>query len=161
MALLEGGEGVPVGALTVEVHGQDGFDGWAGVSAEDCFDGGGGEVEGGGVDVGEEGSGSAAKDGADGGEEAEGSGDYGVAGADAGGGHGQPEGVGAAGAAYCVRNMACGGCGGFKAFDLWAEDEALGGADFFDGGEYGFPYEIELTGEIKHGDGLRNTFWHV
>ena len=46
MALLEGGEGVHVGALAVEVDGEDGFDGRAGVGVEDGFDGGGGEVEG-------------------------------------------------------------------------------------------------------------------
>ena len=54
VAVLKGGEGVPVGALAVEVDGEDGFDGWADVSAEDGLDGGGGEVEGSGVDVGEE-----------------------------------------------------------------------------------------------------------
>jgi hypothetical protein len=111
---LEGGEGVPVGALAVEVDGQDGFDVAAGGGAEEFGDGGfGREVEGAGVDVGEEGRAPArrmalaeakklkgvvmtasvipvsARDSFAG---------SGRPGADAGGGEGQPEGVGAAGA---------------------------------------------------------------
>ena len=78
MAVLEGGEGVPIGALAVEVNGEDGFDGAARRGVQDGFDGGGREVEGGRVDVGEEDAGAAAEDGADGGEEAEGRGDNGV-----------------------------------------------------------------------------------
>ena len=79
------------------------------------------------------GCGAAAKDGADGGEEAERSGDDGVAGADVGGGEGEPDGVGAAGAADGVRCGADGGGGEFEAGDLRAEDEVLRGADGFDG----------------------------
>ncbi len=87
-AVFEGGKGVPVGALTVEVDGEDGADVVTARGAEELFCGCGGEIVGGGVDVDEEGGGSAAEDGADGGEEAEGGGDDGVAWADSGGGHG-------------------------------------------------------------------------
>ena len=77
-AVLEGVECVEVGALAVEVDGEDGADVVVAGVAEEGFSGGGGEIEGGGVDVDEEGAGSAAEDGADGGEEAEGCGDGGV-----------------------------------------------------------------------------------
>ena len=94
-----------------------------------------------GVDVGEEGLGSAAEDGADGGEEAERSGDDGVCEgrvprrADSGGGEGEPEGVGSAGAADGVGGGAGGGGGVLEAGDLGAEDEMLGVADGFDGSD--------------------------
>ena len=51
---LEGGEGIPVGALAVEVDGQHGSDVLAGVAAQDFGDRLRREVEGAGIDVGEE-----------------------------------------------------------------------------------------------------------
>ena len=121
-------------------------------------DGGGREIEGGGVDVGEEGAGSAAEDGADGGEEAERRGDNGVAGADPGGGHGQPQRVGAAGASYGMGYGAGFGGGVFEAKDLRAEDELLREADGFDGGEDLRADFFVLPGEIEHRDGLRIAY---
>ena len=111
------------------------------------------------------------EDSADGGEEAERTGDNGVLpvvgcglpvagwdqGADAGGGEGQPEGVGAAGTAYGVGDGAGLGGGCFKAGDLGAEDELLREADGFDGGEDLIPDLGILAREIEHGDGLRKT----
>src|SRR6185312_16846217 len=41
VALAKGGEGVPVGALAVEVNGEDGFDHLSGGRVQDLFDGGG------------------------------------------------------------------------------------------------------------------------
>ena len=67
----------------------------------------GGEVEGGGVDIGQAEVGAAAEDGADCGEEAEWRGDDGVAaGRLFAGGQGEPDGVCAAGAADGVRHGA-------------------------------------------------------
>ena len=57
------GEGGPVGALAVEVDGQDGADRLACGAIEDGFDGCWVEVEGGGIDVGQDRSGSGAEDG--------------------------------------------------------------------------------------------------
>ena len=133
VVLFQGRECVPVGALAVEMDWEDGFDVSAGGGLQDLFDCGGGEVEGGGVDVGEEGRGAATENGADGGEEAERSGDDGVAGADVGGGEGKPDGVGAAGATDGVRCGAGDGGGLLEAGDLGAEDEVLRGTDGFDG----------------------------
>ena len=113
----DGGEGVHVGALAEEVDGEDGGvleAGWEGFG-EDFLDGLGVEVEGGEVDVGEDGMGSGAEDGGGGGEEAEGGGNDGVAGADAGGGEGEPKGVGAVGAADGVGDVEEGGGGLFEA----------------------------------------------
>jgi len=133
VVLLEGGERVPVGALAVEMDGEDGFDISCFGSAQEFSDSLGRKIEGGGVDISEKWCGAATEDGADGGEEAERSGDDGVAGADVGGGEGEPDGVGAAGTADGVR-CGAGGCGGeLEAGDLRAEDEVLGGADGFDG----------------------------
>ena len=42
-----------------------------------------------------------------------------------------------------------------KRVDLGAEDEALGGADGFDGFKEFLAYASELTGEIKHRNWLR------
>ena len=81
------------------MDGEDGADGCGLGGIQDGFHGSGIEVEGGGVDIGEDGGGPGAENGADRGEEAEGGGDDGVARADSGCGQGQPESVGARGAA--------------------------------------------------------------
>jgi len=162
MLVLQEGEGVHVGALAVEVDGENGFDGFA-VEFQGLFDAGWGEVEGEGVDVGEDGAGSGAEDGAGGGEEAEGGGEDGVllmaagglgAVADSGGGESKPEGVGAAGAADGVGRGAGEGGGALEGFDLGAEDEALRGADLSDGLHDLFSDGGELAGEVEKGDGL-------
>ncbi len=160
MGLLEGVEGVHVGALTVEVDGQDGFYVISCGCGEYCFNGAGREVEGARVNIGEDGAGSSAEDGADGGEEAEGGGDDdvrrvgggGVEGADVGGGEGQPECVGAAGASYSVRDLTGYGCCCLKGRDLRAKDELLRGADGFDGSENFCADFLVLTGEVQHGN---------
>ena len=86
-------------ALAVEMDGEDGANRFGLRGVQDGFHGCWVEIEGGGVDIGKDGRGPGAKNGADGGKEAERGGDDGVAGADAGRGQGQPEGVGAGGAA--------------------------------------------------------------
>jgi len=165
VAFGEGGEGVPVGALAVEVDGQDGFDLRRGrgvlMGGDAGFDRFGGEVEGDGVDVGQKGLGSAAEDGADGGEEAEGGSDNGIAGADVGGGEGQPEGVGSAGAADGVGHVAGLGGGTLEGVYGRAEDELLGGADLLDGGENFVANGGILPGEVEHGDGLKRFRRHL
>ncbi len=75
VGLLKRGEGVPIGALAVEMDGKDRFYVETGILREDFGGGFGGEVEGEGVDIGEEGAGSGAQDAGGGGEEAEGGGD--------------------------------------------------------------------------------------
>ena len=77
---FEGGEGVPIGALAVEVDGEDGFDlaGGGGRRGPRLRRRGPGEGEG--VDVREEAAGSSAEDGTGAGEEGERRGDDGVAG---------------------------------------------------------------------------------
>ena len=79
-----------------------------------------------------------------------GRGDDGVSGADSGGGHGQPEGVGAAGAADGVGHGAGGRGGVLEAGDLRAEDELLRVADAFDGGKNFLANPGKLAGEIEH-----------
>ena len=120
---------------------------------EDGFDGCWVEIEGGGVDVGEDGSGSGAEDGADGGEEAERGGDDGVAGADAGGGQRQPEGVGAGGAADGVGHAELlGGCA-FKCGDRLTEDKLLRLQYMADGFEQFVVERLVLAFEVEHGTG--------
>src|SRR6202012_6000288 len=122
VALLERGEGVAINALAVEMDRKDGFDGSPGRGMQDFLYSRGGEVEGVGLDVREKGRRSAAQNGADCGEEAERSGDDSVAGANAGSGHGQPDGVGTAGAANGMRR-GTGLCGSlFEAIYLRTED---------------------------------------
>ena len=99
MLLSKTGKGGPVGALAVEMHGQNGSDGRAARAIQNRFDGGGLQIEGGRVDVGQQQRRSGAQNGADRGEKAEWRGDDGIAGTDAGGGQRQPERVGARGAA--------------------------------------------------------------
>ena len=153
---FEGGEGVPVGALAVEMDGEDGFDFAGGAGGEDLGYGGGGQVEGEWVDVREEAAGSGAEDGTGAGEEGERRGDDGVAGlVNAGGGEGKPESVCAAGAADAVRGATGGGGGLLKGGDLRAEDEALGDADALDGLHDFIADEGKLAGEIEEGDGLK------
>ena len=121
---------------------------------EDGFDGCGVEVEGGGVDVGEDGSGPGAEDGADRGEEAEGGGDDGVAGADAGGGQGQPEGVGAGGAADGVGHAQLRGRGALKGGDRLTEDKLLR-LKYMRRRHPAVPVErLVLALEVQHGHGL-------
>src|SRR6185312_16693816 len=54
MALLKGGKGVPVGALAVEVDGENGLDRQPGCGGKDLFDGDGREVKCKGIDIGQE-----------------------------------------------------------------------------------------------------------
>lgn len=142
------------------MDGEDGFDLCAFMGAEEFGDRGRGEVEGGGIDIGQERLRAAAKDGADTGEEAEGGGDDGVAGPDIGRGQGEPDGVGPAGAADGVGDSAGLSGGLFEADDLGAEDEALRGADGLDGIEQFFPDAGKLAGKIKHLNGLRVVNLH-
>ena len=154
-------ECVPVRALAIEVDGQNGLKGWAGGSAYEFADCVRREVEGEGVDVGEDGAGSGAENGASRGEEAKRGGDDSAAGlglaggvADAGRGEGEPKGVRAAGAADGVRHVAGQGGGGLKGLDLRPEDEALRGADGLNGGHEFITQPVELPCEVQHGHRL-------
>ena len=149
----------------VEVDGGDGGKGRGGGVAGDLADGVWGEIEGEGVDIGEDGAGAGAEDRAGGSEEAEGRRDDGAAWlclaggvADACGGQREPEGVGSAGAADGVGDMAGLGGGGFKGGDLGAEDEALRGADGLDGGHELVAQLGKLSREVEHRHGLRGSF---
>ena len=75
--VLESGEGIHIGALAVEVDWEDGFHVVGGGGLEKLGYGGGAEVEGCGVDIGEEDAGTGAKDGRGRGKKAEGRGDDG------------------------------------------------------------------------------------
>ena len=157
---LEGGEGVPVGDLAEEMDGEDGFNIACRAGGKDFRYRLRVQVEGEGVDVCEDGSGSGAEDGTGAGEEAEGCGDDGVLGrgrfkiANAGGGHGEPESVCAAGAADGVWGGTGGGCGMLELSDFRAEDEALRDADALDGLHDFITDEGELAGEVEEGNGL-------
>ena len=131
-----------------------------GMGGSEGLDAGGVEVEGSRVDIGEQGRGTGAEDAADGGEEAEGRGDDGGAGADVEGGEGEPEGVGAAGAADGVGYAAGGGGGLLEAVDLGTEDEALTGTDGFDGREDLFADLGVLAAEVEHRDCLRHNCFY-
>ena len=164
MGLFQCGEGVHVGTLAIEVDGEDGFDpgffmrlfmGMKGFFSGRC-----GEIEGDGVDIGQQGLRAATEDGADAGEEAEGCGDDGIAGADVGCGQGEPDGVCTAGAADGVGYGAGLSGGLFEAGDLGAEDESLRGADRLDGIEKFLSDDSKLTGKIKHLNGLRIVYKH-
>ena len=132
MALLELGEGVPVGTLAEEMDGQNGLD-LVRMLLEDGGCGGCGKVEGEGVDIGEKGPAAGAQEGGRGGEEGKRRGDdgvglgawMGVEIAEVGSGKGEPQGVRAGGAADSVRGGA-GERGGFlESLYFGAENEAL------------------------------------
>jgi hypothetical protein len=120
------------------------------MSASDLLDGSSGEIEGSWVDIGQQRLRSATQDGADGCKEAEGRGDNRVAWADPRGGHGQPEGVGAACAAHSVWHLESGGRCALKGIHGRAENEALGRANLLDGREYFVANAGKLPGEVKH-----------
>ena len=159
MFLGKGGEGVHVGALAVEVNREDGGEPEARRQGfgEGFGDGLGGEVQGVGIDVGEDGKGSGPEDGRGGGEEAEGRRDDCVTGADAARGEREPKSVGAAGATDSGGNMARGGGCLLKARGGRAEDELLVSADIFNGGHDLVANDGELTAEVKHG--YRGVGW--
>ena len=77
---FQGGEGVPIGALAVQMHGENRFDVAFRPGGEDFGYGVRSEVEGQGIDVREETAGPGAEDGAGAGEEGERRGDDGVLG---------------------------------------------------------------------------------
>ena len=158
----ERGEGVEVGALAVEMDGQDGAGACVGRGlGEGMSDGFGRQVIGYRVDVGEERLCAAAEDGAGGGEEAEGGSEDGVAGADVEGGHGEPERVGAAAAAD-TEGSSAGGCGALlEALDLRTEDELLRLADEGDGIHHLLANGGELTAKIEHLNRRRCGGGHV
>ena len=74
---------------------------------------------------------------------------------------GQPDRIGAAGAADGVRHGAGSSGGLFEAGDLRAEDESLRGADRLDRVEQFLPDAGKLAGKIKHLNGLRVAYRHV
>jgi len=123
-------------------------------TTENGFDGGRAEVEGGGVDVGEEWCGSGAEDGADGGEEAEGGGENSVAGADVGGGQREPESISTRGAADGVGYAQLDGGGFFKGGDGLAENELAGFEDIAERLEKLAVERLVLAFEVQHGDRL-------
>ena len=92
--LGKAGKGIPGGALAVEVNGEDGAYVGAARVLEDFLDGCRVEIEGDGVDIGEDGGGSGAEDGADRGEKAEGGGEDGRTRGNFCGSEGQPQRVG-------------------------------------------------------------------
>jgi len=148
-------ERVHVGALPVEVDGQDGLEPGGEIAGEPVLEALGREVQGLGVDVDEDSASAGADDGADGGEEAEGRGEDFVAGADAAGGEREPDGVGAGGAADA------GGRAGelrgalLEGFQLRAEDELLGFADAVDGGANFVADAGVLPGQVQQRDRAR------
>jgi hypothetical protein len=91
-----------IGALAKEVDGEDGADEFALRAIEHTFDRRGREVEGGRVNVGQQGCGAGAKNCADRGKEAERRGDHSLAGANSGGGQRQPEGISPRTASNCM-----------------------------------------------------------
>ena len=119
------GKGSPISTLTVKVHGQNGADRRGLRCIQNSADGAWREVEGGGVDVRQDRGRPGAEDGADGGEEAEGCGDDGVAGADSGGGQGQPQGIGAGRAANSMGYSELRGGGALKGGYRLAKDKLL------------------------------------
>ncbi len=135
------------------MDGKEGLDVPGGCRFQRGGDGRGREVIGEGVDVGKERGGSATEDGGGGGEEREWGGNDCIAGADTGGFHSEPKGVRAAGTADAEGRATGFGGGGLKAGDRRAEDEALGVADSFDGGEEFGAQGGVLTGEVQHGNG--------
>jgi len=151
----EGGEGRHVRALTIKMYWHNCCYVAVGIGAYGFRGGLGGEVEGAGIYVCEEGGCADTEDGTGGGEEAEGGGDDRVGGADLEGGEGEPEGVGAAGAAGGEGDFAEGGGGLLELRDFGAEDEALGGADGLDGGHDFIANEGKLAGEIEDRNGLQ------
>src|ERR1035437_6117124 len=161
-------EGSPVGALAIEVDGEDRANGCALRTIEEGFDGSRAEVEGGGVDVGKQRSGPGAENGARRGEEAEGGGDDGLAGAgvptdgswsvgwraDFGGGQRQPKGVCARGAADGVGHAQPLRCGFFKGGDGLAENELLRGQDLTESVQKFLMEGLILAFEVQHGHRL-------
>ncbi len=119
------GKSSPIGALAVEVYRQDGAKACSRRTIQDPLHCGGVQIEGRGVDVGQHGSGSGAENRADRGEEAERGGDDSLAGADPGGGKGQPECVGAGGAAKSMSHAQLPGRGPLKGGYRLAKDELL------------------------------------
>ena len=150
----DAGEGGEIGALAVEMDGENGADGCGLRAVENGFDGGGAEVEGGGFDVGEEWRGAGAEDGADGGEEAEGGGDDGVAGADAGGGKREPECVSARGAADGVGHAQLRFSGALEDGNLLTQNELAGIEDSAERLEEFVVERLVLALEVEHGDRL-------
>ena len=117
------------------------------------------EVEGGRVDVGQQRRGPGAEDGADRGEEAEGSGDDGRAGADSGGGQGQPESVGARGAAHGVGHAQLDSGGFFKGGYRIAENELLRLKHLPDRVQQLLVERAVLAFEVQHGHRLGGCGW--
>ena len=154
MLLSKTSKGGPIGALAVEMNGQDGADKCALRPIQYRFDGLGVQVEGGGLDVGQHRGGAGPENRAGGGEKAERGGDDSVAGADAGGGQRQPEGIGAGGAAQCVGHAQLPGSGALKGGYLLAKDELLSLKDSPDRIQQFLVERAVLALEVQHGDGL-------
>ena len=125
MLSSETGKRGPIGALAVKMNRQDGLDRFALRAFQNGLHGVRVQVEGSGVDVGQNRSGAGAEDGAHRGEEAERGGDDGRTGADSGGGQGQPEGIGARGAAQRVGHAQLLLGGALKGGYRLAKDELL------------------------------------
>src|SRR5271166_932375 len=143
-----------IGALAVEVDGEDGTDACALGTVENFFNSGRIEVEGSGIDVSELRRGPGAQDRADGGEEAEGGGDDGMAGADGGGGQREPEGVSARGAADGVGRSQVRCRGSFKGCNLLTKYKLTSFEDSLKRREKFAMEGLILAREVQHGDGL-------
>jgi hypothetical protein len=105
---------------------------------ENLGDGGEVEIEGAGIDIGEDGVGASAQYATGRGEKGKRRGEDGLAGrvADSSGREGEPEGIGAGGAADGGADRAEGSDGGFELDNLFAENELLAVADSLEGSKY-------------------------
>jgi hypothetical protein len=136
------------------MDGENGVDACALGAVENFFYSDGVEVEGDGIDVSQLCGGSGAEDGADGGEEAEGGGNDGMAGAYAGCGKREPEGVSARGAADGVGRAQMRFRGSLEDGNLFTQNELAGFEDMADSFEKFVVEGLILALEVQHGDGL-------
>lgn len=148
---------IHVGALAIQMNGQDGRQILWAVRAKTLADEVGVEVECAGIDVHENGRGPGAHDRASRGEEAERGGDNRIARLDSGGHQREPESFGSGGAA--------GGCSGsgergdfaLEGLDFRTENESLGVADASDRGQNLVAKAIVLAAQIEERDGVKRA----
>jgi hypothetical protein len=164
-------EGVEVGALAVEVDGQDGLDVVPNPEAEEFGDSVRGEVEGPGVDIREERPGAGAQDATGTGEEAERSGNdrirlAGVPGgggavAYSSGGEGEPEGVCAAGASDAVARAQAAAAAASKAATRGPRMKLCESQTWAIASSISCPQRAVLARKIKHWNGFEDRLGHA
>ena len=144
------GEVAEGGHVGGDAEGVDDEDG-AGSRGEDAFDRGGREVEGDGIDVGEDRCGADVQDGVGDGDEGEGRDDDFIAFSDAEGEQGHVQACGAAADGDGVGDGVVCGKGGFERGEFGAEAEMGCAQDGGDGGDFGFGDvgEAERDGRIQ------------